>query len=85
MLPVQLPLLDIYEDNTHVYLVLEYASGDLFDRLVDYGPMSEQMAESHFCQILRGVEHCHSHNIVHRDLKPENILISADVSISQVS
>lgn len=37
---------------------------------------TQARAEQVILQILRGVEHIHSHNIVHRDLKPTNVFFA---------
>ena len=34
------------------------------------------MSRRYFWQILKGVEHLHSHSIILRDIKPENVLVS---------
>ncbi|ANB11247.1 protein kinase IME2 [Sugiyamaella lignohabitans] len=31
-------------------------------------------------QVLKGLDHIHSHQFIHRDIKPENILITGDIS-----
>jgi carbon catabolite-derepressing protein kinase len=51
---------------TDIILVLEYAGGELFNRIVEKGRMEESEARVLFQQILFAVEHCHSKKIVHR-------------------
>ena len=49
--------------------------GDLFDRIVDRGSLSEA-AGARLCKALaEALAHCHKHHCVHRDIKPENILL----------
>jgi calcium-dependent protein kinase len=68
-------LYDIYEDVTHVHIVMELCTGgELFGRIVKEGSLSETIAADILHQILSACEHFHSKRIVHRDLKPENIL-----------
>jgi len=43
--------------------------GDLFRRLSEKGPFSEEAGKKLFKQVLEGVEYLHSHNVTHRDLK----------------
>lgn len=45
------------------------SGGELFDRLVDRGNFSEQMAASVMKQVLQAVAYCHSKKVAHRDLK----------------
>jgi len=68
-------LYDIYEDPTHVHIVMELCTGgELFGRIVKEGSLSEMVAADILHQILSACEHFHSKMVVHRDLKPENIL-----------
>lgn len=77
-----LRLYDVWETNPSLYMVLEYAEkGELFNLLVENGPLAESEAVSFFRQIIIGVSYCHALGIVHRDLKPENLLLDHDLNI----
>lgn len=74
--PHLLKLIDVYETETHIYLILEYAKhGELFDYIVARGCLSAECALNMFHQIVFGLDFLHTNNICHRDLKPENILL----------
>ncbi|XP_063218746.1 serine/threonine-protein kinase SIK3-like isoform X2 [Bacillus rossius redtenbacheri] len=75
-------LYQVMETEKMIHLVTEYASGgEIFDFLVENGPMSEKAARRLFHQILTAVHFCHTHNIVHRDLKAENLLLDSNMNI----
>lgn len=77
-----LRLYDVWETEKALYLVLEYVEGgELFDLLVDSGPLPEKTAVEFFRQIILGAAYCHSLGICHRDLKPENILLDKDLNV----
>ena len=62
-------------DKNFFYIVTEFCSGgELFDRIVKAGSLSEKKAAKVMTQILLAINYCHKNKIVHRDLKPENIL-----------
>eukprot|EP00922_Rhytidocystis_sp_ex-Travisia-forbesii_P005105 GHVS01007467.1.p1 GENE.GHVS01007467.1~~GHVS01007467.1.p1 ORF type:complete len:777 (+),score=148.79 GHVS01007467.1:281-2611(+) len=68
-------LFESFEDETDIYLVMEYCQGgELFDRLVDEGTFNERSAAHIMRQIVSAIAYCHSSLIAHRDLKPENFL-----------
>jgi len=72
-----LRLFEIFEDEQHVYIVMELINGsELFDRIVDKGYYSEKNTVHIVKQILSAVSYLHSMGIAHRDLKPENLLCS---------
>mmetsp|Transcript_8275 Transcript_8275/g.34751 ORF Transcript_8275/g.34751 Transcript_8275/m.34751 type:complete len:582 (-) Transcript_8275:80-1825(-) len=80
--PHVLTMFDVYQTEDFLFLVLEYApNGELFDYLVQRGPLDSMLALKVFQQILEGVDYCHKHLISHRDLKPENLLLDADYNI----
>jgi calcium-dependent protein kinase len=69
-------LREVWEDQSHIYLVLEAClGGELFDRVADGAHMSEAAAADVVRVILQVIAHCHSKGIVNRDIKPENYLI----------
>ena len=79
--PNVVALLDIYEDPTHVHIVMELCTGgELFGRIVREGALSETIAADILHQILSACQHFHAKKIVHRDLKPENILFVSEKS-----
>ncbi|XP_076447203.1 calcium/calmodulin-dependent protein kinase type 1-like [Babylonia areolata] len=68
-------LRDVFDDKTHVYLVMELVTGgELFDRIVEKGSYTEKDASMLIRQILEAVDYMHERGVVHRDLKPENLL-----------
>lgn len=70
-------VLDVDEDERHYYMIMEYVEGPtLHEYIKENGPLSAEEAVFFAKQILRGIEHAHSHRIVHRDIKPQNILMT---------
>jgi len=72
-----LRLIEIYETDMHLSLVMELVNGgELFYKIVDKGSYSEREARDIIRQLVEGVDYLHSKGIAHRDLKPENLLCS---------
>ncbi|XP_048263999.1 ribosomal protein S6 kinase alpha-5 isoform X3 [Bombus terrestris] len=67
-------LIDVHEDKTHMYLVMELLSGG--ELLSRPRPFSEQQASKIMRQLASAVLFMHSKGVVHRDLKPENIVFA---------
>ena len=82
VLPIQdhpsiIRLYDIYAEKKYLYIVMDYCDGgELFDRIIKEGNLTENEARLYIKQILSGVGHCHTNRIMHRDLKPENIMFA---------
>lgn len=69
-------LYEVYESNSHIYLIMEYIKGgDLLHHLKNKGIYSEKDASFLIMQALEVLNYCHSRNIIHRDLKPENLMV----------
>ncbi|CAI5948862.1 unnamed protein product [Closterium sp. NIES-65] len=76
--PNVVELQDVYEDDGHVYLIMELCSGgDLFDEIKRHGPFAEEDARAIFRQLATSMAYCHAQGIMHRDIKPENVLLLA--------
>jgi len=74
--PNVIKLHETFETSDKVFMVFEYAEGgELFQRIVSQGRLSEQEARKIFRQIVAAVDYCHYNLVIHRDLKPENILL----------
>lgn len=77
--PNVLRLLDLYETEEEVVMVIELVTGgELFYKIVDRGAYSEADAAGIVRQLMTGIAYLHSQGIAHRDLKPENILCEGD-------
>jgi serine/threonine protein kinase len=85
-----------FNNNNHIELCLEYCRYDL-KKLIDCKKHDKSFYNVKFIknmmyQLLKGVEHLHSHKILHRDLKPQNVLVDengwilklADFGLSRV-
>lgn len=78
-------LLDKYETEQNVYLVMELAEGgELFDRLVEEKKIEEREARQIAFQLFDAIAYLHSQGICHRDLKPENILFMEPYRFSPI-
>eukprot|EP00659_Diplonema_papillatum_P013432 gene13432-20689_t len=72
-------LLDVFEDDDRLYLIMELMTGgELFDKICNDYPSgySEQQAAELARQIIEAVKYLHGRGIIHRDLKPENLLFA---------
>ncbi|CAN0544921.1 unnamed protein product, partial [Ectocarpus sp. 12 AP-2014] len=86
--PAVVELLEFFEDERFVYLVLELCGGgDLYRRLRgagssgssgSSGPLDEREAAGYMGQLLAGLQYLHENGIMHRDLKLSNLLLSED-------
>ena len=69
----------VYEDESDVHLILELCEGgQIFDRIISMGYITEQYISRVFRQMVELVDHCHTLGIAHRDIKPENFLFSTE-------
>ena len=71
-------LFDYLEDETGLYLIMEYVDGVQLDDYISNttGPMPEEKAIPLIKQILSAFAYAHEKGVVHRDIKPANIIIT---------
>ena len=68
-------ILDSFETETHIFIVMEYICGDLLGFIRKRGKLSETVSKIIFKQLIEGLKYIHRKKIVHRDIKLDNILI----------
>ena len=74
--PNIIKLMEVYEDDIFVHLVMEYLEGgELFCKLKSNVVYSEKDAALAVKDVLEALKYCHERNIIHRDLKPENLIL----------
>eukprot|EP00268_Persea_americana_P051653 TRINITY_DN571_c2_g1_i1.p1 TRINITY_DN571_c2_g1~~TRINITY_DN571_c2_g1_i1.p1 ORF type:complete len:416 (+),score=61.52 TRINITY_DN571_c2_g1_i1:395-1642(+) len=76
--PYVVRLHEVLASRTKIYIILEFITGgELFDKIVHHGRLSESESRRYFQQLIDGVDYCHSKGVYHRDLKPENLLLDS--------
>ncbi|XP_042060419.1 CBL-interacting serine/threonine-protein kinase 24-like isoform X2 [Salvia splendens] len=76
--PCIVRLHEVLASQSKIYIVLEFVTGgELFDKIVHHGRLSENESRRYFQQLIDVVSHCHSKGVYHRDLKPENLLLDS--------
>lgn len=72
-------LLDVGEEDSYRYLVIEYMRGrTLKDIIQEKGSLPEAVAGQIAIRILSALQHAHDNGIIHRDIKPQNVLVNAE-------
>lgn len=75
--PFIVKLIDHFEDQENVYLIMEYLKGgQLMDLVKEYGKLKESVVCHIIRDVILGIAAMHENKLIHRDIKPENILLS---------
>jgi protein-serine/threonine kinase len=70
------PLIESFQDTSHLYLVMEYmVGGDFLGLLLRYEVLTEEMTRFYIAEMVLAVEEVHKMKWIHRDVKPDNFLI----------
>jgi len=78
-------LYEHYEDDSFVYLVMDFCSGGELQETINRSraanlPLPEDYTVNIIQQLLMAIAHVHVRGIVHLDLKPANIMLTPDHS-----
>jgi serine/threonine protein kinase len=76
-------LIDSFETDAHVYLVLEFCDqGDLYEAIkLGHGPLETEHVRQFMLELVDAVAYMHANGVYHRDIKPENIFLSQSGSM----
>jgi len=76
-------LIESFETDVHVYLVLEFCPrGDLYEAIrIGHGPLETEHVRRFMLELIDAVSYIHSKGVYHRDIKPENIFLTESGSV----
>ncbi|XP_013401008.1 ribosomal protein S6 kinase alpha-5 [Lingula anatina] len=76
---------DVFQDELHTYLVLDYLrGGELLERIKKKDRFTETEASQIMRKVVSAVQFMHSKGVVHRDLKPENLLFQDESELANI-
>lgn len=74
-----IPLIASFQDQKHLYLVMEYCiGGDFLGLLIRKNILSEEVTKWYIAEMILCVEEAHRMGWIHRDVKPDNFLVGFD-------
>jgi len=71
---------EVGEDESDVFIAMEYVAGRPLSSIVAEGPPSISQCLRHAIQIAEALEHAHGRGVLHRDLKTANVVVGSDGS-----
>jgi len=79
--PNIIKLIETFEDDENLYLVMELMPQDLLHYTMKHKKLSEEESRLAFMQIVDAVKHCHENGIAHRDLKLDNVILNNSLDV----
>ncbi|RMZ83294.1 hypothetical protein DV738_g1346, partial [Chaetothyriales sp. CBS 135597] len=74
-----IPLLAAFQDDSFLYLVMDFCiGGDFLGLLIRKNVLSEEITRWYVAEMVLCVEEAHRMRWIHRDVKPDNFLVGAD-------
>ncbi|RMD44011.1 hypothetical protein DV735_g1132, partial [Chaetothyriales sp. CBS 134920] len=74
-----IPLLAAFQDDSFLYLVMDFCiGGDFLGLLIRKNTLSEEITKWYVAEMVLCVEEAHRMRWIHRDVKPDNFLVGAD-------
>lgn len=72
------PILEIYQDDTHIYLVMAKIERNLLNiRIGEKGVMKESEAAQMTAALMRAIGNCHAKGIIHGSIRPSCLYLGA--------
>lgn len=72
------PLISSFQDDTNLYLVMDYMpGGDFLGLLIRENILDERVTRHYIAEMVVCIEEAHRLGFIHRDVKPDNFLIDA--------
>lgn len=70
------------EEGGHLFLVMQFAEGETFDRIIERkGRVGAADVVQVGIETLRALQYAHEQQVIHRDIKPSNIIIRSDGTV----
>jgi len=75
-------IIEVIEDESYVYMVLEYIRGEPLSAIIrKCGKINESYIKVWMKSIASTLNYLHGQGLIHRDIKPDNIMLSHDCEI----
>lgn len=74
-------LYEVFETESNIFFVMEYANNGDLHSMVQKGHLQENFSRDIMSKVILALEYCHSQKVLHRDVKLDNILLGTDGSV----
>jgi serine/threonine protein kinase len=83
--PNLVKLYEVYEEESAIYIVMEYIEGrTLLELVCNDGKLCREIAAEITKQLLEAITHLNENSIIHRDIKLENVIIGPENHIKLI-